>query len=235
MNRFLLFCAGTLLLGHTATAQSCQLGDLKKGSTLEMTSYDAKNKVTGRSMQAVTDVANANGNIKVTFHQQQFDQKNKPVMEGDYSLECSGNLLRLDMRAMMGQGESMRSMENLDFEMEGDKLEIPINPTVGQKLPDGLLTMRAADKSSQMVMMSSRMNLTNRVAEAKESLTTPAGTFQCIRVKQHMNMENKAMGIPMRFEMESVSWYAPGIGQVKTETYRKDKLVGTTVLTKFAK
>ena len=240
MNRtiFLLSASllGPMLGSNGAAAQNCKLTDLKKGTVLEMTSTDAKNKVTGRSVQTVTDVTDANGTVKATFHQQQFDAKNKPVMEGDYSLECSGNLLRLDMRALMGQGqESMRAMENLDLEMEGDKLDMPLNATVGQKLPDGLLTMRAADKTSQMVMFAMRTNITDRVVEAKEALTTPAGTFQCIRTKQLMKMENKTMGIPMRFEVESVTWYAPGVGQIRTDSYRKGKLAGSTVLTKFSK
>lgn len=236
MTHSLLLLSAFVLTTFGAAAQSCQLTDLKKGSVLEMTSYDAKNKVTGRSLQSVTDVANANGTVKVTFHQQHFDAKNKPAMEGDYSLECSGNLLRLDMKAMMGSGEqSMRAMENMDLEMEGDKLEMPLTATAGQKLPDGLLTMRMADKTSQMVMMSSRMNIIDRVVEAKEPLTTPAGTFQCIKVKQNMKMENTAMGIPMRFEVASVSWYAPGVGQVRTDSYRKDKLIGSTVLTRYTK
>lgn len=235
MNRFFLLLSTFLFAALGATAQACLVGNLKKGSTLEMTSYDAKQKVTGRSQQTVTDVTNANGTIKATFHQQHFDAKNKPVMEGDYSLECEGNMLRLDMRALMGQGEAMRSMENMDLEMEGDKLDMPLSATVGQHLPDGLLTMRAADKTSQMVMFSMRTNITDRVVEAKEPLTTPAGTFQCIRTKQVMKMENKAMGIPMRFEMESVTWYAPGVGQVRTDSYRKGKLAGSTVLTKFTK
>ncbi len=235
MVRLSLLFSTLLLTTLSATAQACLIGDLKKGTKLEMTSYDAKEKVTGRSQQTVTDVTDANGTVKATFHQQHFDAKNKPVMEGDYTLECAGTMLRLDMRAMMGQGEAMRSMENMDLEMEGDKLELPLNATVGQKLPDGLLTMRAADKTSQMVMFSMRTNITDRVVEAKEPLTTPAGTFQCIRTKQLMKMENKAMGIPMRFEVESVSWYAPGVGQVRTDSYRKGKLAGSTVLTKFTK
>ena len=235
MTRFFFPLSVFLLLTGRASAQDCLGGGLKKGSALEMTSYDAKKKVTGRTQQTVTEMTNANGTVKATFHQQHFDAKNKPVMEGDYTLECAGTMLRLDMRAIMGQGEAMRSMENMDLEMEGDQLEMPLNATVGQKLPDGLLTMRAADKTSQMVMFSMRTNITDRVVEAKEPLTTPAGTFQCIRTKQLMKMENKAMGIPMRFEVESVSWYAPGVGQVRTDSYRKGKLAGSTVLTRFTK
>lgn len=95
--------------------------------------------------------------------------------------------------------------------------------------------MRAVDKNSKMPMLTMQTTGTGRVVEAKESLTTPAGTFQCIRTRQTMQIENKAMGIPMRFEVASVSWYAPGVGQVRTDSYRKDKLVGSTVLTKLTR
>ncbi len=230
------FLFSTFALGLGATAQNCQLTDLKKNTVLEMTSYDAKNRVTGRSLQTVTAVT-TNGPVSTaTFHQQQFDAKSKPTMEGDFTLECSGNMMRFDMRASMGQQEqSMRAMENMDLEIQSDHLDIPLGAQAGEKLPDGVLTMRAADKTSQMVMMSMRMNATDRVVEAREAVTTPAGTFQCLKVRQLLKMENTAMGIPMRFEMASVSWYAPGVGQVRSESYRKDKLVGSTVLTKLSK
>ncbi len=225
-----------MLSSFGAAAQACKLTELKKGSLFEMTSYDAKERVTGRTVQTVTDVKTTGATTTVTLHQQHFDAKNKPAMEGDYTMECTGGTLRLDMRAMMGQQQqTMKGMENMKVEMSGDQLEMPATATVGQHLPDGSFTMKASDKNSQMVMMSMTMQLTDRVVEAQEKLTTPAGSFDCIKVRQLNKMANTAMGIPMRFEMTSVSWYSPGMGQIRTETYRNDKLAGTVVMTKFVK
>jgi hypothetical protein len=210
--------------------------ELKKGSSFEVTSYDAKERVTGRSLQTVADVKAVGASSTATLHQQHFDAKNKPLMEGDFTIECAGGVLRLDMRALAGQQQQMlKGMENMAVELTGDQLEMPANVTIGQHLPDAKLTLRATDKNSQMVMMSMQMQITNRIVEAKEQITTPAGSFNCIKVRYLCKMENTAMGIPMRFEIASLSWYTPQIGQIRSESYRNDKLVGTTLLTKFSK
>jgi hypothetical protein len=48
-----------------------------------------------------------------------------------------------------------------------------------------------------------------------------------------MNME-MVMGFPVKMEMQSVSYRAPGIvWDLKTETYRKGKLMGYSELAKI--
>jgi hypothetical protein len=232
------YIVSLLLLWSTASttlAQTCQLTTLKQGSSFELTSYDAKERVTGRTLQTVTSVKTVGTTTTATLHQQHFDAKNKPVMEGDFSMECTGGTLRVDMRALMGQQQTLKGMENMQVEMTGDQLEMPGTVTIGQHLPDAQLTMRASDKTSQLVMMSMQMQLTDRVVEAQESQTTSAGTFDCIKVRQLNKMQNTAMGIPMKFEMTTVTWYAPGIGQIRSESYRKDQLAGSVVMTKFSR
>jgi hypothetical protein len=65
--------------------------------------------------------------------------------------------------------------------------------------------------------------------EAIEDVTVPAGTFKCHKITQTV----ATTGYIGRKEVisKTVSWYAPGIGTVKTETYdAKDKLQGSTEL-----
>lgn len=131
MHRFLLSLTALALVGHTASAQACLASDFKKGTVLELITTDAKQKVTARSVQTLTNVTDTGGTVRVTFHQQHDDNKNKPTMEGDFALECTGPTLRLDMRAMAGQQEQARAMDNMEFEMEGDHLEMPLTATPG--------------------------------------------------------------------------------------------------------
>lgn len=229
----------TLVLGLTLSLglrAQCPVSELKKGSSFEMTSYDAKERVTGRTVQTVTEVTTTGGTTTVALHQQQFDAKNKPVMESDYTLECSGGTLRLDMRAMsLSQSDQMKGMENMQMDVTADKLEMPGRPNVGQTLPDGSLTIKASDKNSGMAFMTMTTTITDRKVEALEKQTTPAGTFDCVRVAQTTKLDNKAMGIPIRFEFRSISWYSPSVGAVRTDSYRGEKLAGKVILTKFTK
>ena len=52
--------------------------------------------------------------------------------------------------------------------------------------------------------------------EGKESITTPAGTWNTYKITYHNKVTMKiGIGIPMN--MDVTEWYAPGFGVVKTE------------------
>ncbi len=231
----LLLSLGLLLLLNPgrATAQDCKAFTLKQGSITETSSFDHKDRLTGRTVQQVRSLTTINGVVTATIHQQHFDGKGKALQENDFTMECAGGLLRLDMRAMAAQQESMRGMENMKVELSGTKLEMPAAPTAGQKLPDASLTMIAFDANSGQTMMRMEMQLTDRVVEAVgEKQTTAAGAYNCVRVSQQNRMNTVAMMIPMKFQMRSVSWYSPAVGPVRTEIYKGDKLTSYSVLTK---
>jgi hypothetical protein len=67
--------------------------------------------------------------------------------------------------------------------------------------------------------MNGHMNIdiTNRRVNAKESVTTPAGTWNCFKITYHTKMLMKmGIGIPMNSDI--TEWYAPGFGVVKSES-----------------
>jgi hypothetical protein len=65
------------------------------------------------------------------------------------------------------------------------------------------------------------MKMTDGKCLAIESVTVPAGTFTCHKITQTVSTTVMRRDVVTR----TVSWYAPGIGTVKTETYdNKDKL-----------
>jgi hypothetical protein len=79
--------------------------------------------------------------------------------------------------------------------------------------------------------MNMTVDITNRKVNAKESITTPAGTFNCYAISS--NSETK-MGLKMMFEIKE--WVAEGMGVIKSETYNKNgKLMGYTELTSINK
>jgi hypothetical protein len=67
----------------------------------------------------------------------------------------------------------------------------------------------------------------------KESLTVPAGTFEVYKITSDMTITNKTL-VNLSFDFQTVSYRAPEVlWDLKTETYRKDKLMGYSVLTKI--
>jgi hypothetical protein len=59
--------------------------------------------------------------------------------------------------------------------------------------------------------------MTKRKVEGRESVTTPAGTWNCFKITYHSKMIFK-MGIGIPMNMDVTEWWAPGFGVVKTES-----------------
>ena len=87
-------------------------------------------------------------------------------------------------------------------------------------------------KMGGAINMNTNVETINRKVEKQESITTPAGTFDCYVIysetKTKMMMANKTF--PSR------TWLAKGVGMVKQESYNKNgKLMGSMVLTQYTK
>lgn len=84
-------------------------------------------------------------------------------------------------------------------------------------------------------MMTMSMAMTNRKVDGQESITTPAGTFNAYKITSDVAFDNRAMGIPIRSTMKTVSYRTNDLlFDVKSETYNKNgKLMGYTLLSKI--
>lgn len=198
----------------------------KVGTTWEQTSYDAKNKVTGRSAGRVKAYDAIAGGFQATMEMEMFDDKNKPVSKGEVIMKCQDDKFLMDMSNMFPK--DMANVEGAELEIDNEFMEFPANPVPGQTLPDQTSTMTV--KLNGMAIMTMTIKTTNRRIEGFESVTTPAGTFQC--VKYASDTELKSM-----FTMKSrtVMYMSKNVGSVKVENYDdKGKLQGTQLLTKFS-
>jgi hypothetical protein len=194
----------------------------KEGSEIELTSYDAKNKVTGTTRQKTLGKETLANGYKVKFESESFDKKGKSLSKGQYSVKCENGTFYIDMSSMMSGDKGYKEG---DVDIKSDDLDMPANLAVGQTLKDGKLTMTM--KNTAMKMMDMTMEIKNRKVEAIETITTPAGTFECYKIPSEVSTK-------MMFAMQSksVQWFAKDIGAVKSESYDKNgKLAGTTLLT----
>lgn len=199
----------------------------EEGTKLEITSYDKKGNVTSVATQEITKVEIVGNTTTFVVHQKVTDVNGEEPIEGDLTFKCVDNVFYVDMSSFMSN-EQMESFEGMDMEVEMDEIDIPSNYTPGQQLKDGKITMKLVGDSP--IPMNFTVEVVNRKVEGKEKITTSAGTFDCIKISQDIISK---MGFTIR--MNSVEWYAEGIGAVKTETYKKDKLIGSTELTKIEK
>src|SRR5690606_32954803 len=99
----------------------------------------------------------------------------------------------------------------------------------GMTLDDAKITMEA--RMNGMKIMTMNMEIKNRKVEAREKITTPAGTFDCFKITYDTYL--KAV---VKREYKTTIWFSPEAGTVKSENYnKKGKLDSTTLLTQFTK
>lgn len=206
-------------------AQDCPMYYPDKENTqMEYKSYDKKGGLSGSSVQKITSIKKSAGSTEVAISAESFDAKGKSLGTANLKARCEGGIFYIDMSNYLNQ-QSTDAYKDMEMSVEGGNLEMPSGMKAGDALKDGDLKMSFS--SGGMTVMNISVTITNRKVEAVESLTTPAGTFECYKISY--DIATKMMGINVK--MKGVEWYAKGVGMVKSETYNKDaKLQGSTVL-----
>lgn len=227
MKKFIFLIV--LLAGAlNAMAQCNEFYQLKEGGEWEIESYNAKGKLVGKNEQKVISYQGSANAFKAKVHSIMFDEKGKELMKGDLDFACENGTMTIDMRNFINE-EQMKAMGNYEFEVKATNLEIPNSLSVGQSLKDGAVTITATNSPIPMTM---DMTITNRKVVGKESVTTPAGTYECYKITSDQMVKTK-MGIGVTINMSSIEWLAPKAAIVKSESYKKGKLQGYTLLTKL--
>lgn len=196
----------------------------KEGTEMELTSYDAKNKVTGSTHEKIIGKETIPNGVRIKFESENFDKKGQSQFKGEYSVKCENGTFYFEMNDMMS-GESMKSYKKEDVEIKSDDLDMPANLAVGQTLKDGTLSI--VMKNSTIQMMNMTIAVKNRKVVAIETITTPAGTYECYKIT--FDVETKMM---FKMQSKGAEWIAKDVGMVKSESYDKNgKLAGSTLLT----
>ncbi len=223
MKNFTLFLS-LLLMVFTVTGQDCEnFFPAKKGAFMEMKNYDAKGKITGTVRQTVTDVSNTTGGLVIKVLSEQLDNKDKSLGTQELEMKCKDNVFTMDMKNFFNQA-AMGDMQDVQMSVDAKDLVFPVNLKVGESLPDGSLNISMV---TGPIPMNMSVNIYNRKIVAMESVTTPAGNFDCY--KMTYDIDTKTI---MKMTNSAIQWYAKDAGAVRTETYGKNgKLMGYSELT----
>lgn len=218
----------SIVFSSFSTDNNCEMYfPTKAGATFEITDYDKKGKKTSLVKHKV--ISNNGTEIKAQASIYAKLKDKEPSTEMDYSVKCDGDDFHFNIGSMTMGGNA--AMQGMEMDMEGGYITIPTNPSVGQKLKGGDLTVNIGGGASMPMAMKFVTTISNRKVEAIENVTTPAGTFKCVKISE--DVEVKSI---MKIKSKSVTWYAKGVGMVRSETYnRKGKLMGHSELTKISK
>jgi hypothetical protein len=205
-------------------AQDCEpYYTVNEGAVREMASYDAKDKLTGTTIQTIKEIKTTGNKTEWTIATVSKDAKGKETGSGDLSMSCEDGIFRMDMKNFIDD-ETMKSFEGMEVTMDATALDYPANLAPGQALPEGHITIKAT--SQGVPVMTMVVKIYDRKVEAIEDITTPAGTFSCYKLSY--TVESKTM---FTIIAKSTDWIAKRVGVVRSETFDKNgKLTGYMVL-----
>ena len=128
-------------------------------------------------------------------------------------------------------GASLRAVLHNMFPGAAQSVEsvpavIPATLHPGDRLPDAHCTVKTG-------IMTHTIDLTERTVLRFERVRVPAGEFDCVVIREH----KVERGVGRNRDTVSESWYAPGVGPVRHDTYRDSggsrKLEASEVLKKY--
>ena len=196
---------------------------LQQGTTFQITSYDK-----GDKQSSVTDyIIKESGDDWALLSFEMTDKKGKQVATSEYEIRCEGDGISVDFKSL-GSAAILEQYKDMEVEVSGTNLIIPNELLEGRELPDAEMLMTINISPLKLKL---NVKVTNRKVSGKETVTTPAGTFDCVLLTY--DFESK-MGV--KVSGSSKQWLAAGYGTVKQEDYnKKGKMISWSELTAFNK
>lgn len=182
------------------------------GTELTYENFNAKDKLESTDKFKVLDVVEVGNATRVDVAASSYDKKGEEVYNGTLSYTCEDGVFKISMESMMDPAV-MDAYKDMEITMTQTEIMIPSKLDIGAALPDAEMTMTVSSNGTQVMQMN--FKITERKVEAIESITTPAGTFECYKLTQTTNM--KMLFINKTFT--SIDWISDNIGSVRSEMY----------------
>ena len=160
-----------------STTGSCSsLVLFHKGAIIEGKSYDSTGKETAGQITTITDVRDEDG---VTLADAKMNTNSiimgkEKISEMSITYKCNGEALYVDLGAVMANFKALKGAK-----IKANALEFPLKISVGETLPETSVSMEINTTGKGM---EATFAYTDRKVESKESITTPAGTWNCFKI-----------------------------------------------------
>ncbi|MEM8509945.1 MAG: hypothetical protein AAF717_19085 [Bacteroidota bacterium] len=198
-----------------------------RGNEWSYTYYDRRDRATGSSLHTIT-VENTGG---LTVKSISFDKNGEPlgyknedgtiqVLEVDYEVFCINGGLHMPPESVTHSFTEL--FEGLEVEVSGDTFLVSSSTMNGETtLPDYRIKMKVNAAALKI-----EISVSDRRVTGNETIVTPAGTFECVKLEQNTNTK---LGFITK-NHKTTTWVAPGVGMVKSETYNRGGRKVSTIL-----
>lgn len=180
-----------------------------------MTISNNKGKESGKMIYKISGVKKNGSSVNSIVNSEFIDTKGKTITSSTNNIKCVNGVMQMDMKVFIpaAQQEQIKSGSASASDVY---LEYPANMSVGQQLSDG--EMKMDYETGGGLKSSIEVSITDRKVEGKESVTTPAGTWECYKISSKNKITSRIAGIGIPIKMDVTEWFAPGFGIVKTES-----------------
>lgn len=228
MKKHVLILLAVTCISFTGIGQDCSaFYPFEEGINFQITNFDKKGKVVASTDHVISSVTTSGSTTTAAINSKMKDINGELITEGEYLINCNGNEVSIDLKSLMSP-DLFDQFNGMETNITGTNVVIPNNLSEGQNLPDASMKM---DIDMGGIPMSMTVLMTNRKVLGKESVSTPAGTFDCYVISYTSNIK---MG--MNRTGTAKQWLAKGVGMVKQEDYnKKGKVTSSTMLTAFNK
>jgi hypothetical protein len=197
-------------------AQSCK--DyllLKNNRKVEMTIYSKKGKEDGKQVWNISNLKTSGKTTTATINSEFFDRKGKSINKAVNEVQCTGGALQMNLKMMLSEAQ-LNQMKNATATASGEFIEYPFGMKEGDALKDGSLKIDYTMDGGMKAAI--ELSITNRIVGGKESITSPAGTWECVKISSNQKIVSRIGGIGIPIKMDVTEWFAPGVGVIKTES-----------------
>lgn len=192
----------------------CNYYFLQNNKTVTMAMLDRKGNSEGKYVYKISGLSK-NGDItSANVKSEVIDKKGKLLGAGAGKMQCKNGMLMVDMK-MVTSPQQMQQFKDVKAEGEGAFMEYPAALSAGQTLPDANFSMDMTSESGMAATLS--IDITNRKVEAKENVSTPAGSWDAYKITYNSKMIMN-MGIPIPMKMQITEWFVPNFGVVKSSS-----------------
>jgi hypothetical protein len=212
----LLFSFSLSFFSVTVFAQDCSnYYFLQNNKTIEMTISNKTGIETGKMTYIISDSKKNGGSITTTINSEFFDAKGKSISKATNNMKCENGVMQINMKTFIPPPQ-LEQIKTESTTASDAYLEYPANMNVGDQLKDGQFNMDY--ESTSGLKSSIEISITERKVEGKETVTTPAGTWECFKISAKNKIDSKISNIGIPITMSVTEWFAPEFGIVKTES-----------------
>ncbi|MFQ3576744.1 MAG: hypothetical protein SNJ77_09945 [Cytophagales bacterium] len=200
---------------QSSFAQTCNDATyMKEGAVWEMGSFDKKGNLEATTKSFVKKSTKLSNGVSWLVNALVTDKKGKKVSDSDIEVRCEGNNFFINPKHLLDPRQ-MQSMKDMEISIETVDLEYPIIMNKGNTLKNGSINVKASTSGIQVMNM--MIEVLDRKVEEFEEITVKAGNFKAYRISQTTKVTNNIVKI----ETNSVDYYVPGFGVIKSISYNK--------------